>query len=141
MTMSSKRTVQPDLSSLSNVTNSYRRRAQSAQLEVALLRQRLVEMQAQSRVIQARLRSLQRAQATDTAKLRQLGALKQRAAQRKQALEMLEKRRTAQRSAQRNARHARFETQVLDALQLVEKDRDWKRIKRSINAKRAAGRR
>jgi hypothetical protein len=132
---------QPDLSSLGNATDSYRRRAQSAQLEVALLRQRLVEMQAQSRAIQGRLRVLQRAQASDTAKLRRLGALKQRVAQRKQSREMLEKRRTAQRAAQRNARHARFETQVLDALQIVEKDRDWKRIKRSLNAKRASGRR
>lgn len=137
--MSSRR--QPNLAALDTVVNGTTRRAQSAQLEIALLRQRLVEMQAQSRTIQSRLQTLQRAQASDLVKLRRLGALKQRAAQQKKSVEMLEKRRSAQRSAQRNARHARFETQVLDALQLVEKDRNWRHIKRSIDARRASGRR
>ncbi len=133
--MSQQRTP-TNLAALTEIVNGYRRRTQATQLEVALLRQRLLEMQAQSKTIQTRLQTLQRIQARDTTKLRRLGIMKRRAAQRKQATNLLESRRTAQRQARTNQRRSKFETEVLNTLQLVEKDRDWKQIKRSINAKK-----
>ena len=64
-----------NLTALTEIVNGYRRRTQATQLEVALLRQRLMEMQAQSKTIQSRLQTLQRFQARDTSKLRRLGIM------------------------------------------------------------------
>jgi hypothetical protein len=94
---------------------------QTTQLEAAGLKQRLVELTAQAKTIR-----------------QQLGFVERKALSQQKALSSVIRARSreVQRERQRNAMNLKFKQDVQDSFELTEKNRNWRRIKRSIDKKR-----